>query len=699
MQLGPWEITREIAAGGMSMVYRGRRSDGAYEQDVAIKFFHTDLMSGHALARFDAERKILASLDHPGIARIIDAGTTRDGVPYVVMELVSGQPITKYCDQAGLDLEQRLRLFQSVCRALQVAHSRHVVHRDIKPGNVLAGDDGQVRLIDFGIAKVLEEGNIDASLPATRMDSQIYTPEYASPEQVRGEALGTSSDIYSLGVLLYELLVGQRPYEIDSLSPAGIEATVCQTVPVDPSKAVRRKKDGTSSQESRTLSRQLRGDLDRIVMTALRKNPQHRYRSAADFADDIERYLTGLPVLADGAPLGYRLGKFLHRHPGASIATALMVLVLVVALVVTSLHAVEVQRQAERATAAQQFLQEMIARAEPWESAGNLTLVAALKQAIPSVSEQFSGQPMLEAEMRRVIGYALSGQGETEAARQQLTAAWNVLGKQGSRWQKAQLMNDLAGVSWGEGDYEKAREQYLTALELITPDDSREGLLMKFDTLVSFSGLLPKMDQPELSLKYSDQALALLEKHPGLAIDAMGQAILWNNRAHALDLLENYPGSIEAYQTSIRLHREINPQGSPDMAVALANLGMTYEMVDDMPLAVDYLQQAADMQRQLLGPEHPQYLLAVFNLGSLQYNADDLEGAIHHIRIAVDAADEAYTPDHFYTGRFNHRLAESLAQAGRSDEAAIYAKKALKIYQTHEDVPPNWLESATQLAQ
>ncbi|HKL50284.1 MAG TPA: serine/threonine-protein kinase, partial [Wenzhouxiangellaceae bacterium] len=246
-RLGRWELVEQLAVGGMSRVYRGRRTDGVYDQDVAIKLFDGAHLDASSAGRFDAERRILAALDHPGIARIIDGGESRDGTPYVVMELVHGQPITHYCDQHELGLAERLELFQKVCVALEVAHRHGVVHRDIKAGNVMVSDDGEPKLIDFGIAKVLESAGVAVDLPETRQGNALMTPEYASPEQLRGAPVGVTSDVYSLGVLLYELLTGTRPHKIAGLSPVEMEDTVCNTVPADPSEMVKRRKSAPPS--------------------------------------------------------------------------------------------------------------------------------------------------------------------------------------------------------------------------------------------------------------------------------------------------------------------------------------------------------------------------------------------------------------------------------------------------------------------
>ena len=286
---GPFELIEEIGAGGAGRVFRARRADGEFEQEVAVKLFETHSLRGPLLERFHAERQILASLEHPGIARLIDGGTADNGLPYVAMELIRGHPITIYCANEQLDIADRLALIQRVCEALEVAHERGIVHRDIKPGNVLVGEDGEPKIIDFGIAKVMDPVALGLPESETLTRFQALTPEYASPEQVRGEAVGLTTDVYSLGVLAYEILTGVRPYQISTLTPAEIERTVCHNIPDDPSVRVSRRRSAPplGLSEANDLKRELRGDVDRIVMTTLHKEPARRYPSAAALSRDI----------------------------------------------------------------------------------------------------------------------------------------------------------------------------------------------------------------------------------------------------------------------------------------------------------------------------------------------------------------------------------------------------------------------------
>jgi serine/threonine protein kinase len=264
-RVGNFELLELIGQGGMGSVYRARRADGAFEQIVAIKLFRTQRMNRSALQRFETERRILAKLEHPGIARLIDGGEAADGTPYVAMERIEGVPITEHCDREALNLVQRIQLIRKVCAALSIAHRNGIVHRDLKPSNILVTSDGQPKLIDFGIAKVLDPDSMAGDLPVTRIDTRAMTPDYASPEQVRNHLSTAASDVYALGVLSYELLTGTRPYQVDQVSPLELDRIVCEMVPADPSTCVRglRAETPAGLPPARSLASMLRGDLDR----------------------------------------------------------------------------------------------------------------------------------------------------------------------------------------------------------------------------------------------------------------------------------------------------------------------------------------------------------------------------------------------------------------------------------------------------
>jgi serine/threonine protein kinase/tetratricopeptide (TPR) repeat protein len=368
-RVGPYQVIEEIGEGGMGSVYRAMRVDDQYQKQVAIKVVRSGFDTRFALTRFKAERQILANLEHPNIARLLEGGSTEDGQPYFVMEYIQGQPLDQYCDDHKLTITERLRLFRTVCSAVQYAHQNLVIHRDIKPNNILVNAEGVPKLLDFGIAKILSADPGDSSAKTMTM-VRLLTPEYASPEQLLDEPIATASDIYSLGVVLYELLTGQRPYRFTTRKPDEIARVVIESEPQKPSAAVVREKEssgirdesvqwtpqtgsGTREGSPEKLRRRLSGDLDNIVLMALRKEPLRRYVSVEQFSEDIRRHLEGLPVVARTDTFVYRSSKFVRRHTAGVTTAALVVLSLTVGLAF-ALREAKIARQ-QRARAEQRF--------------------------------------------------------------------------------------------------------------------------------------------------------------------------------------------------------------------------------------------------------------------------------------------------------------------------------------------------------
>lgn len=370
-RIGVYQIVERIGEGGMGEVYRAFRADDQYRKQVAVKVVRRGQDSGFVVSRFRNERQILATLDHPNIARLLDGGTTEEGLPYFVMELIEGDPIDEYCERHKLSTAERLKLFLSVCSAVQYAHQRLIVHRDLKPGNILVAGDGTPKLLDFGIAKILDPEDMPGQLEPTLTVFRVLTPGYASPEQIKGEPITTATDVYSLGVILFELLTGSSPYRITSRSAQEIARAVCDFEPERPSTAARKRKLHESSptgeideldsdRSPAKLGKRLSGDLDNIVLMALRKEPQRRYVSVEQFTEDIRRHLENLPVIARKDTARYRASKFVARHRAGVVGAAVTALVLLLALIVTFREARIAERQAalareERARAERRF--------------------------------------------------------------------------------------------------------------------------------------------------------------------------------------------------------------------------------------------------------------------------------------------------------------------------------------------------------
>ncbi|HET9031976.1 MAG TPA: serine/threonine-protein kinase [Dokdonella sp.] len=703
-RIGRYELISELGRGGMGAVYRARRADGAFEQEVAIKLFLQDLVSDSALQRFNAERQILASLEDPGIARLIDGGTTADGTPFVVMELIEGESITKFCDHQSLDLQARLKLFQSVCQTLDVAHEKGIVHRDIKPANVLATKEGRTVLVDFGIAKVLRANEFAAALPATVPGLTALTPDYASPEQIRGQEIGIASDIYSLGILLYEILTGSRPYTTVSLSPGEIERSVCETIPPDPSSrvATMRARPPAGLDDNRRLRSKLRGDLDRIVMTALRKQPEQRYKSAASFAADIGRYLSGMPVKARGASSLYRASKFVARHRFVVAATVFAFIALLGGLVAVSLQAREAQRQrdlamqeASRAKSAKDFLVEMIGRADPYENSESATLIGAIKQSIAGIDSRFKGQPLLEADMRYAIGYALQNLGEVEPAREQMEKALALRMQHGSRLDIAEATAGLGIIDWWKSDFQAGEKHFRDALDLIDVDVSPRATVLRVDALTNFAGMMIDAGDYTRSETISRKAIAAAENWPDAPAATL--ATLWGNLATAQEGNKKFDVAATSFEKTLEMQRKATGEMNPAYAIVLNNQAHLFADTGKLDKAIENLKQSLKIRRQTLGKNHPQTATALFNLAHVQTRAGDFVAAERNGLEALKIAEDSYKPGHPRIGKAHQALADLYLKTNQLGLARKHALYAQTIYKKADGVDPSWIEAANAL--
>lgn len=388
--IGPYRILQRVAEGGMGVVYRARREDGEYDQEVAIKLISTGRLNDEVARRFRQERQILARLIHPNITRLLDGGRTEEGWPYLVMEFVDGTPITEYCDRHKLSITDRLKLFREVCLAVQHAHHNLVIHRDLKPGNIFVNSTGEVKLLDFGIARMLDPEDTQTSM-GPNTTTMVMTPEYASPEQVSGEPVTTASDVYALGVVFYQLLTGRPPYQFRKRSLAEFVRVICQEEPVLPSE-INFYREGKSIAEVREgaipkLRSRLRGDLDSIAMAALRKNPRQRYQSAELFAEEIRRHLERKAVLARKATWFYRAGKFIRRNR-AGVAVLMILALSLAGGYVSTLRQARIAEDRARTNRRLAYAGQMHRAAQAWRIANIEELDELLVQALPRPGEE-----------------------------------------------------------------------------------------------------------------------------------------------------------------------------------------------------------------------------------------------------------------------------------------------------------------------
>lgn len=508
-RIGAYEVIAPIGQGGMGVVYLARRADEQFEQRVAIKLSRAGI-GGDALdRRFRAERQIVAALDHPHIARLLDGGATPDGRPYLVMEYVEGRPLTEWCDVHGLGTVERLAIFLEVCAAVQYAHQHLVVHRDLKPANILVTEQGSVKLLDFGIAKLIEPDSLTGQGPQTATLFRLMTPDYASPEQVRGERISTSSDVYALGVVLYELLVGDRPYRVSDTAPAEMLRIVCDEQPAKPS--------AVATPSSR--SKELAGDLDTIVLTALRKEPSRRYSTVGAMADDIRRHLGGLPVEARTDAFGYRAGKFVRRHRVAVLAAVLLVAALAAGLAMT-------EREARRARAAEGLAEN---RFQDVRNLANVFLFEIHDQ----IRDLPGSTPARQTLVKRALEYLtnLSRQREGDRALTlDLARAYQRVGDvQGNPYQP------------NLGDFRGAAMSYSRSIALLfsqTSSGSAEEKQALAKAHFSLGGLEVAMGNPVAGAALSRQGLAALRDLAAARPDDLSraQALATGMRFHAFSL-------------------------------------------------------------------------------------------------------------------------------------------------------------------
>lgn len=431
-EVGTWTITQRLAGGGMGAVFLAERADQQYAQTVAVKVMAAQLLSTDAVSRFKSERQILANLKHPFVAQLIDGGSTDDGLPFLVMEYVEGLPVDLHCDEHQLGIDARLELFRKVCAAVDYAHRNLVVHRDLKPSNILIDTNGNPKLLDFGIAKLLEVGTYSNTIAMTREGTRAMTPEYASPEQVRGEPISVATDVYALGVLLFRLMTGQSPYGRSLTTPLEYEQAILEQDPRRPSTVVTQPDTEAGIVTSRSTSterlrKRLAGDLDNIVLRTLQKDPERRYPSASALSEDIRRYLRHEPVEARGDDWVYKARKFAVRHArGLTVA----VLVVLSSTLMTTYYTLRLATERDRAnlaaaqaTEVSTFLTGLFESASPHESQGEaVTAIDLLEQGVTKI-DQLEAQPTLLAELRRIMGSSMTALGYTDRSRQMLEQA------------------------------------------------------------------------------------------------------------------------------------------------------------------------------------------------------------------------------------------------------------------------------------
>jgi tetratricopeptide (TPR) repeat protein len=575
-RIGPYKILGEIGHGGMGSVYLAERDDEHYHQQVAIKLIKPGLGGESIRKRFRNEMQILAELSHPNIARLLDGGETVDGVPYLVMEYVEGRPIDLFCDEQQLPVEERLKLFSTVCAAVQYAHQHLVIHRDIKPGNILVTGEGLPKLVDFGIAKLLDQDRSDAT--ATAMP--FMTPDYASPEQVRGVGVTTATDIYSLGVVLYELLTGRRPYSLKSSVAHEVARAICDEEPRRPS----------------TRQKRLHADLDNIVMMAMRKEPQRRYATAEQFAEDIRRHLNGLPVQARPATFSYRAGKFIHRHKFGVAAAILITLTLLIGIIATVWQA-RVAR-AERARAERRFEEvRQLANSfvfEVHDAVVNLPGSTPARSLIVQRGLKYLDSLAQDAAGDRGLQRELAGAYEKLGAVQytpSVTHLGDLAGALESHRKAAALREALVAADPGNADY---RRELLDSYWFIATLLGRHG-----DTAQELEMIRRQL--PEREKLAAIEKEAFIDRYNFAATYVYVGGILMHT-GDANSAVENQQKALQVKEKLASLDPD-RVRSSRALTISYEYLGLAYDRAGDTKRALEFQQRGLRMRESLVAAD------------------------------------------------------------------------------------------------
>lgn len=688
IEIDRYRLEGRIGEGGMGVVYTASRADGLLTGRFAIKVLRRGMESELFIRRFAEERSALERLDHPSIARLFDAGSCADGRPYLVMELVEGRPIDVWSREARPGVRELVTLFAQVCDAVSYAHGRLVVHRDLKPSNILVTEQGAPKLLDFGIARILDQA--DGAPAVTRFDERLLTPRYACPELLDGGPVTTATDVYSLGVVLYELLTGAEPYSVSEHTFAAYGRAVREQTPPPPSTAIRAA--GTTTRERNAASRRLRGDLDTIVQKAMRKDPKRRYDGAAAMAADFRAHLGSRPIAARAESLGYTVHKLIRRHPwqvvsaGASIAG--VVGLSVVSLVQAQRAAIaegesnramrEAQTHAAIADRFGEFLtQEFLLQLDPARSRdGALTLEEAVRRAADRIEGRFPDAPLAEALIEHTVGDAFIQRTLYAQAEPHLRRAWQLreahLGSEALETLLAK--RDLATALFSLARPAEARvlldEVVAVQERTSSPDD---GLLLLSRSILArtLAALGEDAAAERLFIDTYEARRRTLGSRDGNTMSSMNQlGVFYNERGR-------FAEAVPYFEEAAVLRRAEFGDDHPRTLIARANLATVRARMGDQASAIDELRAVRRDQLRVLGPTHGHTLHVLGLLGDLETTRGALDAAIElrRERVTALAAGPNTTPAALAEARLV--LVELLLDRGRTAEAA-QAMEALR---------------------
>lgn len=702
-RLGSYQLLHLLGSGGMGEVYLAERIDQEFEQKVAIKLVRRDLIPVDVYARLRTERQILANLQHPNIARLFDGGTTEDGTPYLVMEYIDGIAINVYCDRHRLTIEQRLHLFCKVCAAVQYAHQSLIVHRDLKANNILVTDDGEPKLLDFGIAKLLSENNDSDNPQLTQHGWRVMTPAHASPEQVSGDAITTSSDIYVLGLLLYQLLCGQRAVTIPANARmAEIQRLVCQQMPTKPSEALLAQSKGNAQLTKdiafarlatlKHLYKQLQGDLNNIVMMALRKEPQRRYLTATQFAEDIQHWLLGQPVIATQDSWSYRCSKFIRRHRYAVATSALTIVMLSTFSVVTYRQSQALTRERDAVTLernrAQQissFLVDMFELSDPAHNRGNdLKAQELLEIGARRIESDLKSYPETRATLLNTIGHVYNSLGlykEASTVLEKSLALRQQLYGQPHPEVSASI-NDLSETKIALGELDSADQSLQHSLQALPPSDTKSKLatsMVRAKSWYLLGRIALERGEYENAEQHFKQAMQMY--------DALGKQNSFDKAAVMTQLgkalSEQYKeADAEPWlRQALKIGQSQLGADHPQVAEQMARLADALEGQGKYDEASSWFKQSLNIKRNVLGSKHPDTVDTLENYGNFLRRNGNFDEARTILNEALQINTDLYGTQHEYVGYDGVNLGLLDYDQGRYANAEQQFRTALTIYQ------------------
>jgi len=672
--VGPYRMESVLGEGGMGMVWLASRADGLYERKVALKLLRPGLADPNLRLRFSREREILARLAHPNIARLLDAGIGSEGQPYLALEYVQGIPITDYCQAHGLSVDTRLKLFLQVCDAVTHAHANLIVHRDLKPSNILVTPTGEVRLLDFGIAKLLDDNEPVPVHPRTEVRS--FTLHYAAPEQVRGELVTTMTDVYSLGVVLYELLAGTKPYRLRRQTDAEWEQAILAVEPLKPSLAAQRSTDGGPVHNARRQARRLSGDLDNIALKALAKLPEHRYASVEALSQDLQRHLQGRPVLARPQSLSYRVHKYVSRHRWGLAVGALITSVLMLALAASVWQSRQAMRETARAQAMQDFVIGLFDNAGVAQQ-GNIFDARKLLLAGERRGErELADQPLARAELLGVIARLRIGLGDYQEALALLERQGALLAQTNSASVGLRLEAvTQRGRTLRLLDRTKECLQVMAPFESLVPGISAQPA-QQADFLSQYGRCRRLMGERQTAQQLYERSIALrreLKDETGVAENLYDLALIENDLGRTDDALAGYDAALK------HLRKHVGLRNALAVEVEVSR-GRLFRARGNTELARASFRQALTIAEEVHGPQHPVTLTIRRLLVAIQVDQEHYVAAERQIEPLYRMTLNALGPNHRETGLALNTRGVIAFELGRMDQAIADVAEAVRIW-------------------